>query len=60
MSGYYMIVDVFTAVSIMVPVLWNVTPCNLVDVYQDFGGTSCIKLEVRFSGMRHYGTQKCW
>jgi hypothetical protein len=45
MSGYCMIFDVFKAVSVMVPVLWNVAPCNLVDMYQHFGGKSCIKHE---------------
>jgi hypothetical protein len=34
--------EVLNAVTMKKNVVWNVAPCNLVEVYRRFGGTCCL------------------
>jgi len=36
---------VFKAMTAKVTVLWDATPCLLVEIYRFFGGTNCLSLE---------------
>jgi hypothetical protein len=39
--------EVLTSVTVKITIFWDVTPCNLKDHRQYFGGTSCLDLEGR-------------
>jgi hypothetical protein len=43
--------EFLTALNINIMIRWNVTPCNVVDRYQRFGGACCFKLHNRGAGV---------
>jgi hypothetical protein len=38
--------EVLTLVAMKIILLWNETPCSLVDLYQFFGSTACISQNI--------------
>jgi hypothetical protein len=47
--------ELHRTVNMKIMILWNVTPCSFVGVYQDFGGTCCLHLHGRSLFYSEYG-----
>jgi hypothetical protein len=39
--------EALTAANVKITILWDVTPCSLVDIYERFGGTYRIYIQSR-------------